>query len=834
MQIGSEIEKISGAWNALQVFEKIAKWAVFAVIFLLPVLFLPKGGIDSSREFIFGVLILLALGLWFAQWLFTGKVSYRKSLISFSVLGFVCIEALSTALSRIPCIGEAGITLTNCFPYFSFFSSDVTAEKFWSILLYACAYFLALSVLKDKKDPLIFMFLLVGGGMLASLVSLFAFGGLYIFPFDFAKRIDFNVVGTINGLAFLYGFLLLGITGFLFHMEKRRESMPTLLRVFLTSAIVLFFINLAIINFSSVWLGLFVAGVVLALIFVYQEGQSADFLQKPSFYLMLLIIVVPLLFLLFKPLLPVSTRLPVDISPSFQATVAIAKKVLAENTKNLLIGSGPGTFGFNYSLFKDPGINETVVWGIRFGQGYSYISTALATTGILGILSILALVGVSFFASARNILSRKPEHPLFLGFLGGVLFLFFAWFVYPANFTLSLVLFGSLGFLASMISLSEEGKEKTMEATAPWAVFGVSLFSIFCIALLFVGAYQSVNRFRASLYAEEAGNLAQQGGDVATIAAKLEQAIVLDPMNDRYYRFLAQAKLLRIQNIINEAFSKNPPTSIQNDFQTEVSAATNALQQSLQLNPIESFNWRTAGSVYELLIPFVQGADQSSITAYSRASELDPENPLTFVETGRALMTFADAAQIAISQPNTPADRAKQLSDARVNALQNASQQLEKATSLKKDLAPAHFLLAQIALRQGRLDSAIRSTESAQQSAPQDIGILFQLGLLYYQNKDLDKAGAAFSQAVVLNKDYSNARYFLGLILDSKGFHEEAIQNFEEIQKLNPDNQEVKKILENLRGGKPALTGIAPPPPEARKEAPVKETAGIEKTPLSR
>jgi len=37
-----------------------------------------------------------------------------------------------------------------------------------------------------------------------------------------------------------------------------------------------------------------------------------------------------------------------------------------------------------------------------------------------------------------------------------------------------------------------------------------------------------------------------------------------------------------------------------------------------------------------------------------------------------------------------------------------------------------------------------------------------------------------------------------------------AILQFEKVEELNPGNQEVKKILANLRAGKPALEGIEP------------------------
>ena len=50
------------------------------------------------------------------------------------------------------------------------------------------------------------------------------------------------------------------------------------------------------------------------------------------------------------------------------------------------------------------------------------------------------------------------------------------------------------------------------------------------------------------------------------------------------------------------------------------------------------------------------------------------------------------------------------------------------------------------------------------------------------------------------------------------------------IAELNPDNQEIKKIVENLKTGRPALEGIVPPdqPPAERLETPLSETRNNE------
>jgi tetratricopeptide (TPR) repeat protein len=108
-----------------------------------------------------------------------------------------------------------------------------------------------------------------------------------------------------------------------------------------------------------------------------------------------------------------------------------------------------------------------------------------------------------------------------------------------------------------------------------------------------------------------------------------------------------------------------------------------------------------------------------------------------------------------------------------------------------------------------------------------DVGALFQLGFLYYKNNQFDFAKQVFERVVQLSPNYSNARYFLGLIYDRENLKDKskAIEQFLKIAELNPDNNEIKLIIANLEAGKPALYKIVPPAqaPQSRAEAPVSE-----------
>lgn len=97
--------------------------------------------------------------------------------------------------------------------------------------------------------------------------------------------------------------------------------------------------------------------------------------------------------------------------------------------------------------------------------------------------------------------------------------------------------------------------------------------------------------------------------------------------------------------------------------------------------------------------------------------------------------------------------------------------------------------------------------------------VFFQLGLLLYNQGLNEDAAVSFARAVELDRSYSNAKYFLGLILYKLDETELAIQQFKEIEILNPENQEVKNIINNLSSGRsPFSDGAVSVPVESLED----------------
>lgn len=77
----------------------------------------------------------------------------------------------------------------------------------------------------------------------------------------------------------------------------------------------------------------------------------------------------------------------------------------------------------------------------------------------------------------------------------------------------------------------------------------------------------------------------------------------------------------------------------------------------------------------------------------------------------------------------------------------------------------------------------------------------FQLGRLYYNQDELDKAISEFKQVIILFPNHSNAHFSLGLAYERKGRRKSALREFEKVLELNPDNEEVKAKIKELKRG---------------------------------
>jgi len=871
-------------------FEYGAKMILFVLAAALPLWFVPVSGIgiDMGREITFGVLILASCILWLLRILSSGEIRFQRSPLLWGALGLLVFFGVSTLLSKAPLV-SALFADAGAEKFFSMLALVLLAILAGSVLRRredAGTLIFILIFSGAVSAALTAVQLLAKFSLLASVAGANGIGATVVGTVNGLSLFYAALLAMTAGVALSQGARhwkawvrwSLAVAGALFLFDIILVNFLAAWIVLLAFSVFLFGL-MTIQNRLSAQAGMGRHETDLPV-------QVARTRTDWRYWVALVMVVFSVVMIMVRTPLFTGVAFPPEVSPSLSATLSIAGSVFKEGTRLVFFGSGPGTFDLDWARYKDPSLNQTIFWNVGFIQGNSWVATLFATAGVLGTAAFIAFVIGGALLFLRSLLSSYDadgalslqggvsylEDPLAMACILANIAAISAAFLYPFNLSLASLLFLTSGLLTLLLSrraiapvtrvvsleevvvpADEEGRteeemisevmvesaegetvshspvpggfwgmsERIISFQTPWAVFLSSLAVIFLLSAGVVGLYMELSHARAA-WAVGAGVAAANRGAMDEAIGDLERAASLEDNNFRTYQLLVAVRTEKIRVIIQRATGGE---NMVQEFQSAVSAAVQDSQKALALHPTDSDLWRAQGALYELIIPFVPGAERLAFSGYQKAAEFSPVDPSVYVDWGRAGLSFTDRIQVAINQAGNDKDR-QQLNDARKSNLQQIAQVFQKAIDLKSDYAPAHFLLAQTQIRLGDIDLAITSVENAKLAAPFDIGIAFQLGLLYYQKNDLDKAAAEFARAVSTNENYSNARYFLGLIHDKQGDKDHAIEEFTKISALNPDNQEVKTILENLQAGKSALAGIVPPapPPEKRKETPVKDT----------
>jgi tetratricopeptide (TPR) repeat protein len=768
---------------------------IYILVFLIPLWFLPitVNAVEFNKQVLLVFLITITLILWLVKILSQGELRWRTDILTIFLAVFLVIYILATIFSL--------RTYGSLIGWPTHLSTSLI-----NILSFLALYVLIVNNFRGLKGifGLVFAFLI--SSTIALIIGLIQIWGGFIFPWDFTKIVSFNTVGTINALGLFAATILTLVTALLF-VIKRIE-----IRIFLLVLALLNLIILISINFWILWLVLGV-GMVLILVFglmrVVALEENISWIALP-----MALLAIALIFMFFRPVLPLRPNLPIEVSLTYKGGWEVIKKALQERP---ILGTGPETFAINYSKYKPETLNQTLFWNIRFTNPPAEIYSIASDLGILGLIAFLAILVLFIIKAGKrlikttvegdNILKRFLEIGLFSAWLG----LMVAWFLYPQNLVLMFVFWLLFSFY-----LAETGilKEKVYNLRHPVRTLLIASISFVIIVILVVGLlYVEGTRFIAEAKYKRGLDIIQTKGDLDTGIARLLSSTVINPYEDRTYQALAQLFILKINQDANRTDLEQQERL--NSIQASAINAINSATQATRLSPQDVSNWLIRGQVYGQVMGFINGADEWAENSYQEAVKLEPANPFIYTEWGNIYLAKAD-----LLSKQTQTD---QTIKAQINEdLDKALEKYNQAIALKSDYAQAHFQSALVFDRQGKLAEAISKMELDKQLLPDDSGIAFELGILYLRTKQYQKAKSEFLRAVTLDSNFSNARYFLGLLYDQEGDKNSALEQFEKISELNPDNEEIKQIIANLKAGKSA--GVKFPEEIPLEQTPTEET----------
>ena len=730
---------------------KTSKIIIYFTAFIIPIFSLSgiTKGIDFHKQAVLIFLISFALFFWLLSVFTSGKLRLNLHKFNISILILLLVITLSVIFS--------------VYRYGSFWGLPLdVAPSLLTLLGLIIFYFLIINLLHKKEEILWLLLVVIFSSFVAALIGNFQIIGLWS---------SFNTIGSVVSLGIFLTSILILISSLIFGITYK--SIRYLL--FGIGLIILIFIFL--VNSWIVWTTLSIGLIIVLLI-----GTSRIELTKNSLWLLLsIILVIALFFGIFR----ISLFKTQNTSPKtilfFDESLEVAKKSL---NNYLLLGSGPGTFSYSYYKFEPEQINNTEFWNVRFNSASSSFLDRLITTGILGLLAWIGMVGLFIYLAIKRFL-RIPDlinMILNLGIFSAWSVLTFGMFLYPSNLSLEF-LFWTL--TACFIALNKKDVRK-------WKFKSSLLFKIFFIFLLFLVfstkfLFGLGQKCAAEINYSKALKAIQNNEDKNSIEYINRAVKLTDGKQDNYLRDLAQLYLVEALNELKQE-ENNLDSVVQ-----LIGRSINSIMIATKASTKNPANWTTAGFIYKQAASLDSAAIDWAIGSYKEAIFFEPLNPFLYVELGEVYLIKAD---IEKQNNNTNQYKAN---------LSEAQNYFQEAIKLKQDYITAHRQTAQVYWLQGESDKAIGMLENIKEVYPFDVDTIFQLGLIYYNENQLDKAKNEFEFLISLDENYSNAYYVLGLIYNKKGDKERAIENFIRVARLNPDNQEIMNILENLKSDKPPL-----------------------------
>lgn len=769
---------------------KISYYLLIATVALLPIAFIPTFSVSLAKIAGISLVTLVLLAFWIFKKLKEGSLEIQKDWITLSVVVILLTTTVSALLSG----GVRSAFLGNGMEI-----GTVISLAFGFVLL-----FLTANILRARDRIFVFFFtFFISFFVVALFQAIRLFAGPDVLSFGLFVDGTSNLIGKWNELGIYFGLsALVSLLTFEF------VSMSRVFKVLSGISLAISLLFLAIINFAYVWYAV-AAFALVSMVYWFANnrmnltGAESSFFAKNKVSLpSLIVLVISLVFIIWggavKQSLPEKYQVgQVEVAPSWSYTADVAMKTLKADP---IFGAGPNKFLAQWLKYKPAEVNQTIFWNVDFTYGIGLIPTYLVTTGLLGFLAWIAflvlfvLMGVkAVFTTTKDVVGRF----LLVGSFFAALYLW----IFQVIYVPSQMLF-SFAFIFTGVFFAAYAVEKGLPGRV--FVFGNDPKKNFVTTLaLIVGLLVSVSliylvgsKSVAAAYFFSGVNKINTSGDIQGGEALMKKAISLDSKNDIYYRTLTDLNVAKVNAILSQQNVK--PEDLKVQFETVFPDVLVQNQNAISSDPTNYQNWLVLGRIYSGVLPLgFAGAYDKAKEAFMKAEEISPMNPLIALENAR------------LEALNKDNDKAKEY--------------IAKAIQLKNNYTDAVYLLSQIEIAAGNIKGAIQSVEAAAFLTPNDPTIFFQLGFLRYSDKNYKDAAVALERAVQLNEQYSNARYFLGLSYDKLNRNKEAIEQFVRIQELNPDNAEVKSILENLRAGRDPFAAAVVEKPEKRKTPPVAE-----------
>lgn len=747
----------------INIIDKLVSILIKAVIFFLPLFFLPLTSeyFEFNKQFLLWLIMPSVLFLWLIKQALEGKITVKTNPLNFPVIIFLALTAISAIFSV-----DAYSSWLGSYGRFS--------DAWLGLLSLAIFYWLLINagVAESAKKITGLLRIFIYSAATATVISLLSIFGLTqsIMP------VIFNPAGgSFLSLAIFLAVASVLAVGFIFSPIFKKFE-----RVILGAGLILFLFVLTLINFYLSWI-ILALGAGLIIIFYFLEA-GLSFKKILNYYspqrriwrggllIPALLMLAAILFLAFPGLSPskiiLGRSLPGEVMLDYKTSASVTKKAIY---KNPILGSGPATFSYDFSLYRPPEYNKNSYWQIRFNESVSHFLEILATSGLLSTLSYFLIISliiyiniillVKYFKNREPVIENENYNLITTVFTIFIL-LFFSQLFFSANTVLifSFWFFAALAVAFWQIYNKSIFKEKSfnLKKTALlYCLLSLILFLSACSWLIL--AFFEIKFFTAELAA--ASNLNRE--------ANLLRAVEFNPGRVNYNINLAKFYLNRLR-----VEAAKPEGEKDNDFiQLNITRSIEAGRQAVLAAPNSVKARETLGMIYRDIRPLTVGSEIWAVRFFESALALEPTNPILAAELAKAYVNNKDTAL--------------------------AEKYFIKAVELKPDYYEAKFDLAKVYLK-NKKDNLALNLLNELAGEIYDAEIFYELGRFYFNHGETDKAIDRFKLALSVSSKHSNSLYSMAVAYEAKGDIKEALRYYNQVLELNPENKEIEKKIKDL------------------------------------
>ena len=613
--------------NLEKICQRIIEYSFFALFILVPLILTPWNYelFEFNKMLTVYALTAIIVGAWGAKMILGRRLIFRRSFWDIP-LGLFFISQLTSFLLSID-------RHTSFWGYYSRFNGGLL-----SIICYLLLYWSFVSNMNKNNSQFAIRNLLITATLVATYGIAEHFGIDAKYWVQDVKNRVFSTLGQPNWLAawlvaltpLTWGFGLLNYESRIVNYGKSKSLKP----IIHYSLFIILFTCLLFTRSRSGLLGFVVAFFVFWLLSAFAFRKNFKKIITPFLVFSFLLLVLSLLAGSWIPGIEKITKFFSSQTPSNQQPInnqstinqpllitesGDIRKVVWKGAVHIwrhypLFGTGPETFAYSYYWYRPREHNDLSEWDFLYNKAHNEYLNYAATTGSVGLLAYLFLIGSFLFWSAKNLktqISKLKTDILHLSFLSGFLSIvvtnFFGFSVVPVQ----LLFFLFPAFAVSLENIPKNAQKSKASSPPKWQI------SLIIFAILYLLFY-IFKYWRADTYFSS-GEKLNKAGYYDQSFNSLQQAIKLRGFEPVYHDELAWAAA-NLAALANQ--QKNATLAAQ---LKEI--ALQESQKALATSPYNLNFWKTRAKIGFKLAEIEGKYYQLTLQALLRAVELAPTEP---------------------------------------------------------------------------------------------------------------------------------------------------------------------------------------------------------------